>query len=98
MKIECSILKKNATHSWRMISSKSEVSESERKQKGFSVGSDSKESAFNAGDPGLVPGSEISPGKGNGKPLQCSCLEDPMNRVWWVTVHEVAKSLTGLSD
>ena len=39
-----------------------------------------KESACNAGDRGLIPGSEISPGEGNGNPLQYSCLENPMDR------------------
>ena len=34
----------------------------------------SKESACNARDPGLIPESERSPGKGNGNPLQHSCL------------------------
>ena len=40
-------------------------------------GSDSKESACDAGDPGSIPGSERSPGEGNGYPLQYSCLEIP---------------------
>ena len=38
--------------------------------------SDGKESAFNAGDSGSVPGLGISPGEGNGNPLQYSCLEN----------------------
>ena len=38
--------------------------------KGFLCGSDAKESACNAGDPGSIPGSERSPGEGNGNPLQ----------------------------
>jgi len=38
-------------------------------------------------------------GKGNGNPLQYSCLENPMDReAWWATVHGVAKSWTQLSD
>ena len=61
---------------------------------GFSGGSDSKESACNAGDPGLIPGSGRSSGKENGYPLQYSCLENSMNRgTWWATVLEVSKSL-----
>ena len=36
-----------------------------------------KESACNAGDLGLIPGSGRSPGEGNGNPLQYSCLENP---------------------
>ena len=46
-------------------------------------GSDSKESACNAGDPGSIPGSGISPGEGTGNPLQYSCLEDSMDRGAW---------------
>ena len=38
-------------------------------------GSEAKESACNAGDLDSIPGSERSPGEGNGYPLQCSCLE-----------------------
>ena len=44
-------------------------------------GSDSKESACNAGDPGLIPESEKSPGEGNGNPLKYSCLENSMDRL-----------------
>ena len=47
---------------------------------GFPRSSDSKVSACNAGDPGLIPGSGRSPGKGNGNPLQYSCLENSMDR------------------
>ena len=46
-------------------------------------GSDSKASAYNAGDPGLIPGSERSSGEGNGNPHQYSCLENPMDRGAW---------------
>ena len=49
-----------------------------------------KQSACNAGDLGLIPGSGRSPGRGNGNPLQYSCLENPMDRgAWQVTVHGV---------
>ena len=41
------------------------------------VGSDGKESACNVQDPGWIPGSGISPGEGNGNPLQYYCLENP---------------------
>ena len=52
-----------------------------------------KESTCNAGDMGLIPRSGRFSGKGNGNPLQCSCLENPMERgAWQVTVHAVAKS------
>ena len=58
-----------------------------------------RESACNAGDLGLIPGLGRSPGKGNGNPLQYSCLENPMDGgVWWATVHVFAKSQTRLSD
>ena len=44
--------------------------------------------AGNTGDVDLVPGSGRSPGKGNGNPLQYSCLENFMDRgVWQATVH-----------
>ena len=42
-------------------------------------GSDDKASAYNAGDPGSIPGLGRSPGEGNGNPLQYSCLENPMD-------------------
>ena len=51
------------------------------------------ESACNAGDPSSIPGLGRSPGEGNGKPLQYSCLENPMDGgAWQATVHRVAKS------
>ena len=66
---------------------------------GFPGGSDSKESAFNAGDPGSIPGLGRSPGEGNSNPLQYSCRKNSMDRrTWWATVHGVAKSQTQLSD
>ena len=62
--------------------------------KGFFGGSDGKESACNAVDPGLIPGSGRSPAEGNGNPLQYSCLENPMDGgVWQAIVHGVAKEL-----
>ena len=64
---------------------------------GFPGGSDSKESACNEGDLGLIPGLGRSPGEGNGNPLQYSCLENPMDRgALRGTVHGVAKSWTQL--
>ena len=53
-------------------------------------GSDSKESACNAGDPGSIPGSGRSSGEGNGNPLQYSCLENPMDGI----VHGIATNQT----
>ena len=47
---------------------------------GFPGGLDGKESACNAGDLGLIPGSGGYPGEGNGNTLQYSCLENPMDR------------------
>ena len=44
----------------------------------FPDGSDGKEPACNAGDLDLIPGSGRYSGEGNGYPLQCSCLENPM--------------------
>ena len=59
----------------------------------FPGGSDSKESACNAGDLGSIPVSRRSPGEGNGYPLQYSCLENSMDRgAWRAIVHVVAKS------
>jgi len=44
-----------------------------------------KKSACKAGDPGLIPGSERSPGEGNGNPLQYPCLENSMDgRTCWL--------------
>ena len=52
------------------------------------AGSDGKESACNAGDPGSIPGSGRSPGGGNDNPLQDSCWENSMDReAWQTTVH-----------
>ena len=59
---------------------------------GFPGGSDSKESAYNAGDLSSVPGLGRSPGKGNGNPLQYSCLENFKDRgLWQATVHGVTR-------
>ena len=58
--------------------------------------SDGRESACNAGDQGLIPGSGRSPGEGIGNPLQYSCLENLKDRAAWrATVHE---SHTQMSD
>ena len=54
----------------------------------------------NAGDvggTGSIPGLERSPAEGNGNPLQCFCLEIPMDRgTWQAIVHGVAKYWTRL--
>ena len=55
--------------------------------------------AGDAGDKGSIPALGRSPGGGHGKPLQCSCLENLMDRgAWWATVHGVAKSWTRLTQ
>ena len=62
-------------------------------------GSESKESACNAGDLGSISGMGRFPEEENGKPLQYSCMENPMDReAWQATVHGVVKSWTQLSD
>ena len=49
----------------------------------------------NAGDQVWIPGSRRCPGKGNGNPLQYSCLENSKDRgAWWATVHRIAESET----
>ena len=63
--------------------------------KQFLGSSDNKESTYNTGDPGVIPRSGRSTGKGKGNPLQYSCLENPMDGgTWQATVHRVAKSQT----
>ena len=60
-------------------------------------GSDSKESACNSGDSGVIPGLGRSPGEENGNALQYSCLENSMDKeAWRATVHRVIKSQTRL--
>ena len=62
-------------------------------------GSDDKESAYNAGDPGSIPRLGRFPGEGNGNPLQYSCLGNPMDKgAWQTAVHDVAKSQTQLNN
>ena len=64
----------------------------------FPGGSDSKESAYNAGGLGSITGSGRPPGEGNGNPIQYSCLENPMDgTAWQATIHGVANSWTRLS-
>ena len=53
--------------------------------------------AGGAGDMGLIPGWEGSPGVGNGNPLQYSCLENPRDEgAWWAAVSGVTQSQTRL--
>ena len=66
---------------------------------GFTLWLSGKESACNAEDVGLIPGSGRSPGEGNGHPLQYSCLGNLMDRgAWRATAHGVTKRWTRLSD
>ena len=61
---------------------------------GFPYSSVGKESTCDTGDPGSIPGSARSPGKGIGYPLQYSCLENSMDRgAWRATVHELGEQI-----
>ena len=52
-----------------------------------------------ARDMGSIPGSGRSPKGGHGNPLQCSCLENPMNTgAWQATVHRIRNSRTQLKQ
>ena len=58
-----------------------------------------KETTCNVGNEDSIPWLGISPGEGNGNPLQYSCLENPMDRgAWWATVHGITKNRTRLSN
>ena len=62
---------------------------------GFPGGSVVKDLPAKSGDVGLIPGPGRSPGEGNGNPLQCSCLGNPMDRgAWQAIVHGVPKCQT----
>ena len=64
---------------------------------GFQGGANPPADAVDIRDVGSVPGSRRSPGEGNGTPLRCSCLENPMNRgAWRAAVYWVAQSQTRL--
>ena len=67
-------------------------------KKGFSGGSDGKESACNAGDLGSIPGLGRFPGEGNGNPFQYSCLENSMDRGAWRATTMGSKSWARLSN
>ena len=66
---------------------------------GFPGGSDGKEPACKAGEPGSISGSKRAPVEGHGNPLQYACLENSMDRgAWRATVQRVTKSQTQLSN
>ena len=66
---------------------------------GFPHSSIGKNSACNAGDLGLIPGSGRSSGEGNGKRVQYSCLENPMDtEAWLAAISLVAHSCQILCD
>ena len=61
----------------------------------FPDGPDIEEFTYSVGDLGWEDPLE----KGNGSPIQYSCLENPTDRgAWWAVAHEVPKSWTQLSD
>ena len=61
----------------------------------FPGGSVVKNLPVNAGDVGSIPGWGRSPGEGNGKLLQYSCLGNPMDGgAWRTTIHEVTENWT----
>ena len=60
---------------------------------GFPGDSNGKESACNAGDPGLISGLGRSPGEGNSNPPQYSCLENSMDRGAWAGAGEGVQSM-----
>ena len=63
------------------------------------IGSDGKESACNAEEPGLSPALGRSPREWKDYPLQYSCLENSVDRgAWWATAHEIKRRQTRLSD
>ena len=67
--------------------------------RGFPGGTSGKELTCQCRDVGLIPGSGRFPVRGHGNPLQCSCLQDPMDRgAWWATVHRATKSQTRLKQ
>ena len=58
---------------------------------GFPGGLDGKASACSEGDPGSIPGSGRSPGRGNGNPLQYPCLENSMDRGAWQATQSMGR-------
>ena len=66
---------------------------------GFPGSIGGKECACNVGDPDSIPGLGKFPGEGTGYTLQCSYLENPLDRgSWWTAVHGVEKHQTKQSN
>ena len=66
---------------------------------GLPSGSVVRNPSASAGDTGSIPGSEGSPGEGNGKPPEYSCLGNSMGRgAWQASVQSTAKHQTRLSN
>ena len=82
----------------KITSSTSYLTSEWQRPRGFPGSSVVKNLPANAGDVGSIPGTGRSPGSGNGKLLQYSCLGNPMDRgTWWATIHGVTKSQARLS-
>ena len=63
------------------------------------LGKNTPAGAGDVGDMGSIHGSGRSPGRGNGNPLQYSCLGNPMDGgAWWATVHGVTKIQTEMKS
>ena len=81
-------IQKNGSVNWGTVLVFTGIEQEEKSEKwgqlrDFPGSSDSKASAYNAGDLGSIPGSGRSPGEGNSNPLQYSCLENPMDGGTW---------------
>ena len=82
----------NGRIKWKIVPESEEFASRKKYNWGFPSSPAGKESACNAGDAGLIPGSGRSPGEGCGNPFQYSYLENSMDRGHWsATVHGVAK-------
>ena len=75
---------------WGCTESDTTEATQQQQQEGFLGGVSDKESVCHSGDPrqaAQIPGSGRSPARGNDNPIQCSHLENPMDRgAWWATV------------
>ena len=79
----------------RLVQKNKEEIKRRKKSLGENGSSDSKETARNAGDLGLIPGLGRSHEEGKCYPLQCSCLKNSIDRgVWQAIIHGVENSWT----